>query len=590
MYPKLQSQGLAGGPNTGSCAAYAFYLEHENRWKKENGKPNDVIPFYDSEGNPVSVGTVIDTIDANKKGLHVEDAKFFSLVINPSEKEAEKLGKTHEEKIRSIQKMVNKMMDRYAAGFGKEGVKDHKDLLYYYTIHEFREDESAELKPGIHVHVIVSRKDLTGTYKLSPMTNHRGGTSGVIRSGFDRDSFYRDCENIFDKTFDYKRPILETYDYLNTIAHGSSQDKAVMIRAAVKEEKIFEGITAALARQAERLAKEAASAEAKKQREEELARLDADKKKRNEFWNTYHSYYRPLIDNLNGQCKVSYSIYKELKDQGYEVSKEIDAQYHQLALINKSIAQKRKEMYDADTFADLVKAFAFIVVEANPLAALTIALLLLIVLDTKKFDNKLDMQDLRRQADEIRMNIEDLKVNQGKLRYAQKDSLRQYIQVKDERAELTRKLQELRKELEPKKATIDLDDLTKELSLRNSATEQLSPSLAFNAFGIYGPFMSAETKLDLDLELMTSNTVIDPVFHTNGGVADFNIISNGEKSLASTSYPEHRLIAMLEKWSELTGQTPAYKLGQKPDTKVIKTNKTHQEPQKQTNKSYIPKH
>ena len=86
MYPKLQSQGLAGGPNTGSCAAYAYYLEHENHWKKNNGHRKNIIPFYDQDGNAVSVGTVINTIDANKQGLHVEDAKFFSLVINPSEK------------------------------------------------------------------------------------------------------------------------------------------------------------------------------------------------------------------------------------------------------------------------------------------------------------------------------------------------------------------------------------------------------------------------------------------------------------------------------------------------------------------------
>ena len=59
MYPKLQSQGLAGGPNTGSCAAYAYYLEHENLWKKDNDHRKDIIPFYDQDGNAVSVGTAI---------------------------------------------------------------------------------------------------------------------------------------------------------------------------------------------------------------------------------------------------------------------------------------------------------------------------------------------------------------------------------------------------------------------------------------------------------------------------------------------------------------------------------------------------
>ena len=123
MYPKLQSQGLAGGPNTGSCAAYAYYLEHENLWKKDNDHRKDIIPFYDQDGNAVSVGTVIDTIDANKQGLHVEDAKFFSLVINPSDKEIAKIGATREERIKALEQLVDKMMDRYAAGFGKQNIK-----------------------------------------------------------------------------------------------------------------------------------------------------------------------------------------------------------------------------------------------------------------------------------------------------------------------------------------------------------------------------------------------------------------------------------------------------------------------------------
>ena len=58
MYPKLQSQGLAGGPNTGSCAAYAYYLEHENNWKKDNGHRKDIIPFYDQDGNVMLIDEI----------------------------------------------------------------------------------------------------------------------------------------------------------------------------------------------------------------------------------------------------------------------------------------------------------------------------------------------------------------------------------------------------------------------------------------------------------------------------------------------------------------------------------------------------
>lgn len=583
MYPKLQSQGLAGGPNTGSCAAYAYYLEHENRWKKDHRQRKDMIPFFDQNGNEVTVNTVINAIDGNKKGLHIDDAKFFSLVINPSEKEIDKMGTTREERIKALEKMVEKMMDRYARGFGKDGVKGHNDLLYYYTIHEYREDDEGNLRPGIHVHIIVSRKDLNGQFKLSPMTNHRGETAGVIKSGFNRDAFYRDCESIFDTTHGYQRPIAESYDYLNTLKHGSEVEKAALIRAAVKEEEIFKDITDSLARRAARLAQEAASAEAKRQREEELARMDADKKKRNEFWNNYHRYYRPALDELNQQCKATYDLYHDLKNQGIDVQADIDGQYRRLKHINGIIHQKYQEMYDAKMHKDLVKAFALMVASANPVAALLIGLVLLIVLDVKRLENKEDIQALRKRADEIRKGIEALKDEQGNLKFAQQDTLRQYIQVKDEKKELTDKIQELREELAPKKETIDLDALTKELARRKDVPKETSVSRVFSAFGIYGQMMSAETKRDLDLELLGNNTVIEPVFHPNGGVADLAIITNHERTLASTTYSEEKLTAMLEKWGELTMQTPAHRIAPEPETNKAIPAKQPQKSRKQSN-------
>ena len=322
MYPKLQSHGIAGGSNTGSCTGYADYLDHENRWKKEHGQGEKRIPFFDPDGKKVSMETVISAIDSNKSGLHVEDAKFFSLILNPSGKEAAKLGSTREEKMKSLGIMVDRMMDRYAEGFNKEGVKTHQDLLYFYTIHEYRENDDGTVRPGIHVHIIVSRKDKTGKYKLSPMTNHRSGSSGVIKSGFNRDSFYRDCERIFDTSFGYQRRISESYDYHNTMKHGSNEERAAMIQASVQEEQIRQQVTAALARRAARLAQEAATEEAKRQRQAELARQNEEKKKRNEFWNSYHSYYRPALDELKKQSNAAFSLYDDIKAQRADLREE----------------------------------------------------------------------------------------------------------------------------------------------------------------------------------------------------------------------------------------------------------------------------
>ena len=585
MYPKLQSQGIAGGPNTGSCAAYAYYLDHESRWKKEHGQDEKRIPFFDPDGKAVSMETVISAIDSNKSGLHVEDAKFFSLILNPSDKEIAMLGSTLEEKMKSIGILVDKMMDRYAKGFNKEGVKTHQDLLYFYTIHEYRENDDGTVRPGIHVHIIVSRKDKTGKYKLSPMTNHRSGSSGVIKSGFNRDSFYRDCERIFDTTFGYQRRISESYDYNNTMTHGSNEERAAMIQASVQEEQIRQQVTASLARRAARLAQEAATEEAKRKRQAELARQNEERKKRNEFWNSYHSYYRPALVELKKQCNTAFSLYDNIKAERADLREETSEQYRKLKFTYDLLSAKQKELKRARTCRELLRVFTKMMLFVNPLPILIASLTLHVLLEGKKLYDREKNQALREQINDIREKIESLKAKQDKLKHAQHDSLRKYIEVKDKKAELTQQIQALKKELEQPREAINLDTLAQELSKRKTDRKDASMSQVYAAFGIYGAMMSAETKVDLEIELLTSNTIIEPVFHPNGGVADFNLIIAGNTSLASTVYTDEKQAAMLEKWCSLTGQTPAHRIDKVENENTDKLASTKQE-QNQENKAY----
>ena len=585
MYPKLQSKGIAGGPNTDSCAVYAYYLDHESRWKKEHGQDEKRIPFFDPEGKAVSLETVISAIDSNKSGLHVEDAKFFSLILNPSEKEAAKLGGTREEKMSSLGIMVDRMMDRYAEGFNKEGVQTHQDLLYFYTIHEYRENDDGTVRPGIHVHIIVSRKDKTGKYKLSPMTNHRSGSSGVIKSGFNRDSFYRDCERIFDTTFGYQRRISESYDYNNTMTHGSNEERAAMIQASVQEEQIRQQVTASLARRAARLAQEAATEEAKRKRQAELARQNEERKKRNEFWNSYHSYYRPALVELKKQCNTAFSLYDNIKAERADLREETSEQYRKLKFTYDLLSAKQKELKRARTCRELLRVFTKMMLFVNPLPILIASLTLHVLLEGKKLYDREKNQALREQINDIREKIESLKAKQDKLKHAQHDSLRKYIEVKDKKAELTQQIQALKKELEQPREAINLDTLAQELSKRKTDRKDASMSQVYAAFGIYGAMMSAETKVDLEIELLTSNTIIEPVFHPNGGVADFNLIIAGNTSLASTVYTDEKQAAMLEKWCSLTGQTPAHRIDKVENENTDKLASTKQE-QNQENKAY----
>jgi hypothetical protein len=66
-----------------------------------------------------------------------------------------------------------------------------------------------------HIHIIVSRKDASNSYSLSPGSKHKASVVEMhgkqIKRGFDRDRFYERAEKTFDRLFAYQRNYVETY-------------------------------------------------------------------------------------------------------------------------------------------------------------------------------------------------------------------------------------------------------------------------------------------------------------------------------------------------------------------------------------------
>ena len=65
--------------------------------------------------------------------------------------------------------------------------------------------------------------------KVSPLTNHKKESKDGKVSGFDRTEFFIKAEKEFDKKFDYKRPLSESYEYRNTMDKGTNKEKAVLL-------------------------------------------------------------------------------------------------------------------------------------------------------------------------------------------------------------------------------------------------------------------------------------------------------------------------------------------------------------------------
>ena len=243
------------GNNKGSSGQLVSYLEKENRVLYEQNPKLELEYWFNQESQRIQPYQVRYDIDHNVDRLSKDEAKFFLVNISPSENELLFLKEKfdEEEARQQLKQYANQVMDEYARNFKKDRVNGNKDILYYgklenhrYYTHKDEEVKNGfakrgEPKPGEHMHVqiIVSRKDITDSIRLSPLNNSRGkNTAHSFKVGqFNRVAFKQAAERTFDKVFDYDRELKETFKYANTLKHGDYEQRLEM-KEKRKEEQI----------------------------------------------------------------------------------------------------------------------------------------------------------------------------------------------------------------------------------------------------------------------------------------------------------------------------------------------------------------
>ncbi len=251
-----------------SAADFVAYLEKENEGKS----PELQEHFFDQYNDRLEPDHVIKEIDVNTAKLKKKEPKFYSLTINPSQRELKAINNDSA----LLRRYVREAMKDYAASFYREHPVSVDSIKYYAKIehertfkgfdrqikenqpyraqiakleNELRKTERGELKgnprrlqreinklkaeiphridgqiiqqgmkkPGLqtHVHIIVSRKDVTNRLSLSPGSKYMESESVLngqtVKRGFKRDQFYENAEKTFDKLFNYNRNFVETY-------------------------------------------------------------------------------------------------------------------------------------------------------------------------------------------------------------------------------------------------------------------------------------------------------------------------------------------------------------------------------------------
>lgn len=253
MNIKIQNTSQSGDRNTGSCAALAAYLQHEDQERIEAGK--DPLPFLTPDGTEITIGEVISKIDRNHSHLGKKDDKFYHISISPSAEEVKAMGKSEAEQYENGVILMKAISNNYAQNFNRKGLESAEDLIMFWKFHYTRGD-NGDLQ--FHLHAIVSRKSKSidgKSLKLSPMTNHRETQDGPVKGGFDRKVFFEKGEKLFDELFHYDRKVSESFAYRNALSHGTAEQKAEQAERLANENKteVFNKIAKGLGKRREHL-------------------------------------------------------------------------------------------------------------------------------------------------------------------------------------------------------------------------------------------------------------------------------------------------------------------------------------------------
>jgi hypothetical protein len=236
-----------GAGGAGSCGRLVEYLEKEQ-----------VGLWFGQNREQLTGQEVVAEIDHNKRNLGREDAKYYQVILAPSQAELAHIGSDPQK----LQAFTRATMEQYAHNFGK-GI-DSKDLVWFAKIehsrhfdHTDRAVQLGEQQKGVakrgdqtHIHVIVSRTEnlreygegkknalheRKNPYHLSPLTNHKATTKGPVVGGFERNSFSQRTEQSFDQAFGYERSLTESFRFLHGMKYGDEQLKAELQGQAVAE-------------------------------------------------------------------------------------------------------------------------------------------------------------------------------------------------------------------------------------------------------------------------------------------------------------------------------------------------------------------
>lgn len=270
MYITITAQKMGGNYSQGS-GDFVDYLEKEN----EGLEPEDKEFFFNQYQDQVSADEVVRQIDANTAKLEKTEPRFYSITLSPSKYELNKLQNNSEDlkkytrevmkdyvasfnreingrpvniddikyyakiehqrcfkgtdkQVRGNQPFASKILQlkteiqKVARGECSGNIVELKREINKLEKAAPHKQDGQRIVQGMpkegdqsHIHIIVSRRDASNKFSLSPGSKYKASqvelNGKIVKRGFDRDTFFRNAEKTFDKTFGYQRNFVESY-------------------------------------------------------------------------------------------------------------------------------------------------------------------------------------------------------------------------------------------------------------------------------------------------------------------------------------------------------------------------------------------
>ena len=297
MYISISPQKLGANYST-SVADYVSYLEKENESRDVEAQEL----FFDENRDDIPSNEVIKEIDQNTAKLKTTEPRYYAITLNPSQRELthinndpdklkaytrevlkdyaqcfnreingrpvsatdikyygkleyERTYKSHDKEIRENTPYLNQLAAlkhqevkiRNAGNPGDlEQVKSQIKQLIKEIPHQLDGKPIVEgtPKPGsqMHVHLIVSRKDKSNAFSLSPGSKYKASKVSFqgkeVKRGFDRDRFFSLAEKRFDTQFQFKRNFTEHYHSRKLLLHSPKTYYSQLLKLPTSERKL----------------------------------------------------------------------------------------------------------------------------------------------------------------------------------------------------------------------------------------------------------------------------------------------------------------------------------------------------------------